>query len=185
MRKIALFGGSFDPIHKGHIEIAKIAMEKEELDEVIFIPSGKSPHKEELESSPEERFLMTCLATEGIEGFSVSDFEIKKETKCYTFETVTAFKEFYPGDELYFIMGDDQYKVFSSWYKSKELLELCKFIVFTREGENILPPFLGINIEPILISSSEIREKIKKGESVKDFLCEKTEKYIRDKKLYR
>ncbi len=185
MRKIALFGGSFDPIHKGHIEIAKIAMEKEGLDQVIFIPSGKSPHKEGLEASCEDRLSMTYLATEDIKGFSVSDFEIKKETRCYTFETITAFKEFYPGDELYFIIGDDQYKVFSSWHKYKELLDLCKFIVFTREGENILPPFLGINIKPILISSSGIREKIKKGESVKELLPEKTEKYIRDKKLYR
>ncbi len=185
MRKIALFGGSFDPIHLGHIKIARLAMEKTGLDEVIFIPSGKSPHKDSLAASEHDRLLMTRLATEGIEGFSVSDFEIKKEGKSYSFETVKAFRKMYPDDELYFIMGDDQYKVFSSWYKSDELLTLCKFIVFTREGENIMPPFLGIRIEPILISSSEIRGKIKSGEALDGLLPERVIDYISENKLYR
>ena len=80
MRKIALFGGSFDPIHKGHVEIAKKAVKTLCLDEVIFIPSGISPHKAGLSASNEDRYNMVCLALEGEEKLSVSDLEIKKET---------------------------------------------------------------------------------------------------------
>lgn len=166
MRKIALFGGSFDPIHKGHIEIAKEAVKALCLDEVIFIPSGISPHKAGLTASNEDRYNMVCLALENEEKLSVSDFEIKKETKCYSFETVKEFKKLYPSCELYFIIGDDQYEKFTTWYKWEELLKMCRFVVFTRGGAEIKPPFTEIKIPPIGISSTEIREKIKNGEDV-------------------
>ena len=137
MRRIALFGGSFDPIHKGHVEIAKTAISRLSLDEVIFIPSGISPHKAGLTASNEDRYNMVCLALEGEEKLSVSNFEIKKETKCYSFETVEEFKKRYPYDELYFIIGDDQYEKFTTWYKWEELLSKCHFVVFTRDGGEI------------------------------------------------
>ncbi|MDO5477954.1 MAG: nicotinate-nucleotide adenylyltransferase [Clostridia bacterium] len=185
MRKIALFGGSFDPIHKGHVEIAKIAISKLNLDEVIFIPSGISPHKAGLTASNDDRYNMVRLALEGEERLSVSDFEIKKETKCYSFETVTEFKKMYPSCELYFIIGDDQYEKFTTWYKWEELLGLCRFAVFTRDGGEIKPPFMEIKIPPIKISSTEIREKIKNGEDVGSEVSEKVLAYIKEKGLYK
>ncbi|MBQ2941790.1 MAG: nicotinate-nucleotide adenylyltransferase [Clostridia bacterium] len=185
MRKIALFGGSFDPIHKGHIEIAKEAVKALCLDEVIFIPSGISPHKAGLTASNEDRYNMVCLALENEEKLSVSDFEIKKETKCYSFETVKEFKKLYPSCELYFIIGDDQYEKFTTWYKWEELLKMCRFVVFTRGGAEIKPPFTEIKIPPIGISSTEIREKIKNGEDVGAKVNEKVLSYIKEKGLYK
>ena len=185
MRRIALFGGSFDPIHKGHIEIAKTAISRLCLDEVILIPSGVSPHKEGLSASNDDRYNMVCLATEGIDKLSVSDFEIKKATKCYSFETVEEFKKRYPEDELYFIIGDDQYEKFTSWYKWEELLSMCRFVVFARYGREIKPPFVEMKIPPIEISSTCIREKIRNGEDVSGAVCEKVFSYINEKGLYR
>ncbi|MBR6719477.1 MAG: nicotinate-nucleotide adenylyltransferase [Clostridia bacterium] len=184
MRRIALFGGSFDPIHKGHVEIAKTAISRLSLDEVIFIPSGISPHKAGLTASNEDRYNMVCLALEGEEKLSVSNFEIKKETKCYSFETVEEFKKRYPYDELYFIIGDDQYEKFTTWYKWEELLSKCHFVVFTRDGGEIKPPFKEIKIPPIEISSTEIREKIKNGGDMGSKVNEKVLSYIKEKGLY-
>ncbi len=185
MRRIALFGGSFDPVHKGHVEIAKTAILKEGLDEVIFIPSGISPHKAGLTASNEDRYNMVCLAIEGEEKLSVSDFEIKKETKCFSFETLAEFKKRYPSDELYFIIGDDQYEKFTSWYKWEELIKMCRFLVFTRGGGEIKPPFREIKIPPIEISSTEIRGKIKNGEDVSTKVSDKVLAYIKEKGLYK
>ena len=184
MRRIALFGGSFDPVHKGHIEIAKTAISRLCLDEVILIPSGVSPHKEGLSASNEDRYNMVCLALENEEKLSVSDFEIKKETKCYSFETVEEFKKRYPKDELYFIIGDDQYEKFTTWYKWEELIKMCRFVVFTRHGGKIEPPFTEIKIPPIDISSTQIRENIKNGEDVSALVSEKVLSYIKEKGLY-
>ncbi len=181
--KIGLFGGSFDPIHKGHIAVAAAAAEKAELSHVILLPSGKSPHKT-LFASPTERYEMTNRAVSGNPLFSVSDFETKKKTKCYSFETVTEFKKLYPSDELYFIIGDDEYASFNKWYRFEELLTLCRFLVLTRHGERVLPPFIGLSMPPVPISSGMIRERIAMGLSVEELLPDGVSDYIKQHKLY-
>ncbi len=185
MSRIALFGGSFDPIHNAHIEIAKRALTGMDFDEIIFIPSGVSPHKDSLVTSGIHRYNMVKAAISEEERFSVSDFEIKKETKCYSFETLEEFKKRYPEDELYFIMGDDQYEKFTTWYKWEELLTMCKFLVFTRGGSKIEPPFAEMKIPPIEISSSDIRERLKYGLCAASFVPESVLSYIKEKGLYR
>ena len=185
MRRIALFGGSFDPIHKAHIEIAKTALREIKFDEIIFIPSGISPHKAGLTASNEDRFNMVSLAIKGEEKLSVSDFEIKKETKCYSYETVKEFKKCYPDDELYFIIGDDQYEKFTSWFKWEELLSMCKFLVFTRGGSEIKPPFTEMKIPPIDISSSDIRMRLENGLDISAFVPGDVSSYIKEKGLYK
>lgn len=181
--KIGLFGGSFDPIHKGHIAVAAQAAEKAGLSRVIFLPSGNSPHKT-LSASPTERYDMTVRAVSGNPLFTVSDFETKKKTKCYSFETVTEFKRLYPMDELYFIIGDDEYASFHKWFRFEELLTLCRFLVLTRHGEEVLPPFIGVRMPPIPISSAMIRERLVAGLSVEEFLPEGVFDYIKKHKLY-
>ena len=181
--KTGLFGGSFDPVHLGHLAAAKRAKEALFLDRVIFIPSGQSPHKT-LSASPTDRFNMVSLATGGIPGFFVSDFETKKKTKCYSYETVAEFKRLYPSDELYFIIGDDEYSSFFSWYRPYELLSMCRFAVLTRHGAKIKEPFTGIKMPPVKISSTEIREKISRGEDVSALLPDAANDYIKTHKLY-
>lgn len=181
---IGLFGGSFDPIHSGHIKAAQAAKDKAGLDKIIFLPSGKSPHKA-LCASPTDRFNMTKEAVDGMPGFFVSDFETKKETKCYSAETVAEFKKLYPDDELYFIIGDDEYASFDEWYKSDELIKMCRFLVITRHGEDIRPPFIGVDMPKIPISSSMIRELVKNGGDISPFVKKSTACYIKEHKLYR
>lgn len=182
--KTGLFGGSFDPIHLGHIEAARAAMTAAGLDRVIFLPSGRSPHKN-LCASPFDRFNMTKEAVGDIPGFIVSDFETKKETKCYSAETVKEFKKLYPDDELYFIIGDDEYASFDKWYKADELIKMCRFLVITRHGEDIRPPFIGVNMPKIPISSSMIREVLKNGGDITPYVNKSTARYIQKNKLYR
>lgn len=181
--KLGIFGGSFDPIHLGHISAAKRAKEALCLDRVIFIPSGQSPHKT-LNASPVDRYEMVRLAVMNIPGFSVSDFETKKKTKCYSYETVTEFKKLYPYDEIYFIIGDDEYASFFSWYKPDELLSMCRFAVLTRHGAEVKAPFIGISMPPVKISSTEIREKAALGEDISHLLPDAASDYIKTHKLY-
>lgn len=181
--RLALFGGSFDPIHFGHLSAAKRAKEALGLDLVIFIPSGKSPHKT-LTAPPEARLEMVKIAVSGIPGFTVSDFETKKKTKCYSYETVAEFKKRCPGDELFFIIGDDEYTSFFSWYKPHELLSMCRFAVLTRHGAEIKEPFIGIEMPPVKISSTLIRERAASGEDISSFLPAGAARYIEKHKLY-
>lgn len=185
MRKIGLFGGSFDPIHAAHIKIAKEALTLKNLDEVIFIPSGESPHKDSLSASASDRYNMVKIAIDGEEKFSVSDYEIKKEGKSYTYYTLCHFKEIYPDDELFFIIGDDEYDYFPNWYKADELHSLCTFLVFQRHGRKILPPFSSVDTDILEISSTEIRERIISGRDASDILPDGVTEYILEKGLYR
>lgn len=181
--KSGLFGGSFDPVHSGHLAAAKRAKEALGLDRVIFIPSGVSPHKT-LTASPEARLEMVKLAVSGIDGFSVSDFETKKKTKCYSYQTVAEFKKLYPDDELYFIIGDDEYSSFFSWYKPNELLSMCRFAVLTRHGAKIKEPFIGISMPPVKISSTMIRERAASRLDLSGLVPPGAAEYIKKNKLY-
>lgn len=181
--KIGLYGGSFDPIHNGHIAVAQAAAKEKALSEVIFIPSGQSPHKS-LCVPPVMRYEMAKLAIKGNPLFSVSDFETKKQTKCYSFETVTEFKKRYPSDELFFIIGDDEYAMFDTWYRAEELKKMCTFLVITRNGEKILPPFCGVKMPPVPISSRDIRTRIKNGDDTDGLIAPSVAEYIKRHGLY-
>lgn len=181
--KTGIFGGAFDPIHEGHIKAAQFAMEKEKLDRIIFIPSGISPFKGSLKTDAIHRLNMVRLSTEEHEGFFVSDMETKKKTPSYTYDTLCELKKIYPEDELYFIMGDDQYRSFNKWYEKDKLLSLCTFLVVTRDGGDILPPFVPIPVTPYKASSTDIRCALQKGEKP-DALMDKVYQYIRKNNLY-
>lgn len=180
--KSGLFGGSFDPVHSGHLAAAKRAKEALGLDRVIFIPSGVSPHKT-LTASPEARLEMVKLAVSGIDGFLVSDFETKKRPKCYSYQTVAEFKKLYP-DVIYFTSDDDEYSSFFSWYKPNELLSMCRFAVLTRHGAKIKEPFIGISMPPVKISSTMIRERAASRLDLSGLVPPGAAEYIKKNKLY-
>jgi len=192
-------GGTFDPIHFGHLRMAESARESFELDEVLFIPAAKPPHKVEKHLTPEvHRLMMTYLATQTNKFFQVSPMEFLREGLSYTLDTVDALHEKYgAGTELFFIIGGDSMADLYKWYKAQELLQKVHFIAAARPGVEVnfdeLQNFFGAEsmqhihqiISPGLeISSTELRERVKNGKSIKYLVPHVVEEYILKNRLY-
>jgi nicotinate-nucleotide adenylyltransferase len=194
-------GGTFNPIHLGHLALARAAKAEFALDRVVFIPSGNPPHKKAGEVlDKEERFKMVKLATRGISDYSVSRIELDRPGFSYAVDTITALKRKVGQQaKLFFIMGLDSINEILDWKKPLELLRLCEFIVGTRPGTKLrtfrrlvkFPP-LQKEVDRIHlmelkenISASDIRQKIKAGRSVKTLLPAKVAYYIEKEGLYR
>lgn len=192
-------GGTFDPIHFGHLRMAESAREIFELDEVLFIPAAKPPHKVEKHLTPEvHRLMMTYLATQTNKFFQVSPMEFLREGLSYTLDTVDVLHEKYgAGTELFFIIGGDSMADLYKWYKAQELLQKVHFIAAARPGVEVnfdeLQNFFGAEnmkhihqiISPGLeISSTELRERVKSGKSIKYLVPHIVEEYILKNCLY-
>lgn len=197
--KIGIMGGTFDPIHFGHLAMAESAREIFSLDEVLFIPSARPPHKAEKQVTPEvHRLMMTFLATQSNKFFKVSPMEFMREGLSYTLYTVEElYKKFGEDTELFFIIGSDSMADLPTWHKAKELVEKVHFIAAARPGVNVnfeeLENFFGaegvkhihqIESPALEISSTDLRERVKNGRSIKYFLPEVVEEYIYEEKLY-
>lgn len=196
--KICIFGGTFDPIHKGHIHIAKNALSEFHLDKVIFMPSGNSYMKKDVTPSI-HRLNMLKKAIEGMEGFELSDLEIKREGYTYTADTVDYLKEHYPDDKLYFLIGTDTLFMLEKWYKFEYLFENLIFIVADRNDkesskkadeykEKYNANIMFLNCDFLDISSTVIREEIL-STSYDDYKCqdinEEVFDYIKSNHLYK
>lgn len=197
MAKIGLFGGSFNPIHNGHMNLALSVKKSLGLDRIILIPSGTSPHKSSSEYAPaEDRLEMCRLACEGYDGFEVSDYEITKPGKSYTVYTVRNFKELFPEDELFLLVGSDMLLSFDTWFEYREILENVTVAAVSRTGDDTdellkmteklsdSGKSIVVNAEAVTISSSEIRKMIKNNIDLSCYLNGKVVKYIMLKKLY-
>lgn len=181
--KIGLYGGSFDPVHIGHMAVAHAAKKQLELDRVIFIPTGNMPHKKGTVATDKERVKMLELSfTDG--DFYVSDYEINREEISYSADTIEHFKNLYLDDEIYFIVGGDSYAYIDSWRDPERIFKNATVIVFPREGEKIMPPAVELKVEPVRVSSSEIRKKINSGENVSNLLKKEVFDYIIENSLY-
>lgn len=196
--RIGIMGGSFDPIHLGHLVVANEVLNIYKLDEVIFVPSGNPPHKKGLKAESHHRLTMVNLATLYNNKFSVSDYEINNPQKSYTLNTLKEFRKLYINMEFYFITGYDAIIDLPNWHEPEEILKLCKFIAVTRPGIkkesidekiNEIKNNFGGTIEmlqvPMLqISSTDIRKRINTGVSAKYLLPDSVEQYIIKNKLY-
>lgn len=189
MTRIGLFGGSFDPIHNGHILSSLAIKEKRDLEKIIFIPCHISPHKlEGGHSSPEDRMNLVNLAISNIPYFEVSDYEIEKGEISFTIDTVRHFKEMY--EEIDLIIGYDNLLVFDEWKDPDELVKLVNLVVLKRKtdlGEKMNRFFAYANFvdTPVIpISSTEIRERIRKLLPVNYFVPDKVLTYIKNNNLY-
>lgn len=188
--KIGIFGGSFNPIHKGHIKIIEIAIEKLALDKMIVVPVGVPSHRENNLVSGKDRFNMCKLALENISQVEVSNLEIAQKEVNYTYETLLKIIKLYPDNEFYEIIGEDSANYFHKWKNYKEILKLCKIVVFKRKEthykENLNKEVMFYIEAPYFnYSSTEVRKKIQCEENLKDFLPEKVIFYIEQKKLYK
>lgn len=192
-------GGTFDPVHYGHLLIAENAHEQYALDEVIFLPTGQSPHKDIRQIlDADDRMEMLRLATEDNPHFSCSDYEIRKEGISYTYLTVQAFYEQVAGDDLFFIMGADSLAYFDSWMRPDEISRMSTILAAVRDGlnqEELQPirEFLHqkygtsiyfINTPNFSVSSRNIRKRITSGQSIRYLVPEVVEQYLKEHHIY-
>lgn len=198
--KIGLIGGTFNPIHHGHLILSEYVRENFQLDKVIFIPTGLPPHKSaSVVEKPEIRLEMTKLAIERNQFFSVSDIETYREGISYTIDTITELKNLYPNDQLYFLIGADSLFELPTWKYYDKLISKTNIIVVNRPGgaNNLIgakikeyeDQFGGSIIEvksPLIdISSSDIRNRVKDGKSIKYLVPNNVEEFILQKNLYK
>jgi len=190
MSKVGIFGGTFDPIHLGHLITAQSVREIRNLEKIIFIPAFISPHKSEVKtSSPEDRLNMIKLAVDDIPFFTYSDMEIKKGGVSYTVDTLSELKKKY--DKLEFIIGYDNIFSFNTWKDPDEILKLAKIIVLKRKSSHP-PPFEDkyylqadfVQTRGIEISATDIRERAKNGMPINFLVPTRVMEYIYKHKLY-
>ncbi|MGJ8724554.1 MAG: nicotinate (nicotinamide) nucleotide adenylyltransferase [Roseibacillus sp.] len=191
--RIALFGGTFDPVHEGHIEVARNAVETLGLSRVVFLPCRQSPHKAVAAgASEEERLEMLKLATKDLAWAEVSDWEYHQPVPSFSWRTAEAFQERFIHSQLYWLMGWDQWKVLPSWNRSDYLGELVDFIVHARDGDGNGEELLkhpGTRVDFVTgdhpASSSEIRRCLSKGEGIPElWLHPEVEKLLCRSGLY-
>ena len=199
-RKIGILGGTFDPIHNAHLLLGESAREQYGLDRVIFIPNNLAHLKNRTEvSGKEERYQMCKMAIEDNPFFTCSRLEIDKPEGCYTVDTIKDLKLMYPGDELYLILGADSVIGIDTWYKAAELLKSCIILTAVREEDDLasldkkrreLAKMYGADIRLLTfnridISSTDIRNRIRIGRSVRYMLPDQCIEYICIKGLYK
>jgi len=187
MSKIGIMGGTFNPIHLGHIKIAQAAKSEYHLDKVIFLTSGNPPHKQgEAILDAKIRHIMVKRAISGIEGFEPCDYEVNRKEYSYSVNTLRHFKEIMPEDELFFIIGGDSLRDFNKWYMPEEILKLCTLLVYDRCGEKFESDFAKpIHGELLDISSTEIREKLKNNEDVSSLIPHCVLEFLNKYNIYR
>ncbi|MCM8760448.1 MAG: nicotinate-nucleotide adenylyltransferase [Candidatus Omnitrophica bacterium] len=190
-KRIGIIGGSFDPIHTGHLIIAEKAREEFFLEKVIFIPAGIPPHKKTTFASPYHRTEMTKIAIRDNRYFEVSDMEIKRQVPSHTYDTIRSFKKRNSEIEIFFITGEDNFYELKTWHRYEELVKDVVFLVAPRNSkkEKIAPKIPDLKYKfihsPLTdISSSYIRSCLAEGKSVKYLIPEGVIKYIRRHKLY-
>lgn len=202
MKKLILFGGTFDPIHRGHIAMADYAAEQKKVDEIVFIPASRSPHKKLFPvANPRMRLEMIKIAIAEKKNFYVSDFELKNPQPSYTLNTIRHFRlQYGKNAQINWLIGADMLKDLDKWHKINELIDECQLSVMFRGGcekpdFNHLTAALGpqrieklkknIIITPLIeISSTQIRQKLIRKEDVSAMLAPKVLEYIKERGLY-
>ncbi|MGM8214180.1 nicotinate-nucleotide adenylyltransferase [Bacillaceae bacterium W0354] len=185
MKKIGLFGGTFDPPHIGHLQIAKTVLKEFDLNEIWFIPTYEPPHKQKADASPEQRLKMLQLLLNDDDRFSISTIEYDLKGRSYTIDTVKLLKRQFPNVEFYFIIGGDMIDYLPKWYKIDELKRLVQFVGVKREGYEVIdsPEVKMVDMELIPVSSTEIRKQLKNKQTPYG-LPDEILHFIRENRLY-
>ena len=198
-RRIGIMGGTFDPIHVGHLITAEMVRSSAHLDEILFIPSARPPHKDGARAaSAADRLTMTHYAVQENPHFSVSDIELRRDGPSYTVDTIAQLHAEFENAELFFITGADAMNDLYLWHEPKLLLRSCRFIVATRQGVPLDEVLIAekftaeerghIEVLPtphLEISSTVIRARIRAGLSIRHLVPRAVEEYIEKRGLYR
>lgn len=200
LKSLGILGGTFDPVHYGHLTAAQCAYHEFKLDRVIFVPSAQPPHKDlNYVSDCQDRLAMLEKAVAGNPAFEISTLEMERQGYSYTVDTIQYFLKAYPQIRLYFIIGIDALLLINTWKEVEQLVGLCQFIAVNRPGFMLdrndevfthVPAVLWDNLHLLdmpgsLVSSSAIRRRAAQGEPIKYLLPAAVEEYIIDKGLYR
>jgi len=199
--KIGIMGGTFDPIHNGHLMLGEYAYKQFGLDLIWFMPNGNPPHKsnESIESQTKNRVEMVKRAISGTEYFSLQPYEVENKEVHYSYKTMDYFKKSYPEHEFYFIIGADSLFSIEKWVHPEILLKKCVILAAYRDEkgtEEMLAQIAYLNQKyhadirllntpNVDISSSEIREKLKEGQSIQGSVPDKVYAYIEENQLYK
>jgi len=190
VKRVGILGGTFNPIHTGHLAMAQMAMEKMKLDEVVFVPSNTPPHKviKNL-ASAKHRYNMVQLAIRGNSSLKISDFEVKRKGKSYTINTLLYFKDSYPkGTKFFLIIGKDMLPGLKKWRNIDEIIKLASFVVINRPRYDNLKTTIkhhSVFMPEIDVSSSFLRKQIAQEKSIKYLVPDNTYDYIKRHKLYK
>lgn len=187
--KIGILGGTFNPIHIGHLILAEEVREKLGLDRIIFVPTFLPPHKNSSRIAPAfDRYNMIKIAIKNNRHFLVSDIEIKRKNTSYTIDTLREFKKRYPKDELYFITGSDLLNYLDEWKDLSQIIKMVRFVVATRPGYPLekIPAYIStVSIRAVDVSGFEVREASKHNKSFRYLVPEAVYTYILRKRLYK
>jgi nicotinate-nucleotide adenylyltransferase len=191
-RRIGIMGGTFDPVHLGHLVTAEQARADLKLDEVIFVPAGAPWQKQRDVAPAEHRYLMTVLATAANPRFSVSRLEIDRPGPTYTVQTLRAIRDAVPHDLLFFVTGADAILNILTWQAAEECLTLADFVAATRPGydlqaleaHGLRDRVVVLDVPALAISSSDVRERLSAGRPVRYLIPREVEEYARKHALY-
>ena len=202
--KIGIMGGTFNPIHNGHLMLGEYSYRSYRLDQVWFMPNGNPPHKAGISTSysADIRARMTELAIQDVPYFRLEDYEVKRQEPSYSYQTLEHFKEVYPEDSFYFIIGADSLFNINKWMKPERILKVCTILAaFRGDKDNseimnrqieLLKEQYGADTDirllssPLMkVSSHELREMVSEGKSISGLVPETVEKYIKENGLYR
>lgn len=197
MQRLGIMGGTFDPIHIGHLVTAEAARHEFSLERVFFVPSGNPPHKRGTVSPGEHRYLMTLLATAANPAFYLSRVEIDREGYSYTYDTVRYFLDQHGPCEIYFITGADAIRDIPSWHRHQELLQISHFVAATRPGFRLedylnrehfslseLQSIHLLEVPSLAVSSTDVRKRVQAGHPIRYLVPEGVEHYIHKHRLY-
>ena len=190
-QRLGILGGTFDPVHCGHLLLARHVLEALHLDRVLFVPAADPPHKSEVPAPPEHRWRMVCAAVEGHDGLEASDLELRRPGVSYTVDTLRRLRDERPGDERFLIIGADNVPELESWHDPEGILELAAVVAGSRVEAGDLPVgAFSDRVErvdtPIFdISSTEIRRRVRAGLPVRCLVPDAVERYIAGHGLYR
>ena len=206
IKRLGIFGGAFDPVHKGHTQSLKFINDLKIVDEVYVIPNFASPHDKDIRSSGSHRLKMLEMAFNEFENIKINEFELNNKKKSYSYETLNSFKQLFPDRHFSLIIGLDSLHSFTTWKNWEEILSLCSLLVLGRtinknkKLDKALESRITLDIDDffsehgkifrlgndfINVSSSEIRKKIKNDESLKGLLDQNVQEYIQDMSLYK
>jgi nicotinate-nucleotide adenylyltransferase len=184
LKKIAIYGGTFDPIHHGHLIVAREALERLRAEEVIFIPARMSPFRKTAPVAKDEiRLLMIQAAIEAEPGFAVDDCELRRPSPSYTIDTIEQIRRRKVAATIYCLIGEDNVDKLNKWRRFADLEKMVRFVVLDRSGKQPRHAYPVIS-RKIDISATEIRNRVATGQSIRYFVPPAVEEIIRREKLY-
>jgi nicotinate-nucleotide adenylyltransferase len=185
LKKISIYGGSFDPIHHGHLILAREAREALNFEKVIFVPAAVSPFKgRAAAASGDMRLKMLHAAIEGEEGFAIDDCELRRPPPSWTIDTVLEIRQRETDSEIYLLIGEDNVATLDRWRRFDELKKMVRFVVLDRTGSQAQRDYQIVRGK-IDISATEIRKRVAQGQSIRYLVPPAVEEIIQREKLYR